>query len=109
MNELAKKIKELRTQQKLTLEEVAFKVGVGKSTVRKWETGMIANMGQDKVTALAEALHTTPGYLMGWEESDATKNTSSLDNEFFQILSTLSDEDKEWLLDVIKSVIDRRK
>ena len=37
------------------------------------------------------------------------KETSSIDNEFLQILSTLSDEDKEWLLDVIKSVIDRRK
>ena len=44
----------------LTLEEVANEVGVGKSTVRKWETGIIANMKRDKIAALAKALHTSP-------------------------------------------------
>lgn len=61
------KIKTLRIQQGLTLEAVGRIVGVGKSTVRKWESGEIANMGRDKIALLAEALHVTPGYLMGWE------------------------------------------
>lgn len=68
------KIKMLRTQQGLTLEQVAQKVGVGKSTVRKWETGIIANMKRDKISALAEALHTTPAYLMGWDEEESTND-----------------------------------
>ena len=121
MNELAIKIKELRSKHKLTLEEVASKVGVGKSTVRKWETGMIANMGQDKVTALAEALHTTPGYLMGWDDNeliqdqydkeilDMLGSLSKSDIQMLKILSTLSEEDKQWLLELIKTVIERRK
>ena len=54
----------------MTLEDVAIKVGVGKSTVRKWETGMIENMRRDKIAKLAYALNTTPAYLMGWEEED---------------------------------------
>ena len=65
---MARKIKELRRERNLTLEQVAKVVGVGKSTVRKWETGMIANMKRDKISALAKALGTTPAYLMGWEE-----------------------------------------
>lgn len=65
-NDMAKKIKDLRISQNLTLEQVANEVGVGKSTVRKWETGMIANMRRDKIASLAKALHTTPAYLMGW-------------------------------------------
>lgn len=65
---MGEKIKLLRAQHELTLEQVAQKVGVGKSTVRKWETGIIANMKRDKISALAEALYTTPAYLMGWEE-----------------------------------------
>ncbi len=69
-DELAKKIKELRIAQGLTLEQIGDYVGVGKSTVRKWETGMIANMRRDKVAKLAEALHTTPAYLMGWPEGE---------------------------------------
>lgn len=68
-NTMADKIKQLRSQHNLTLEQVAQEVGVGKSTVRKWENGMIANMRRDKIAALAKALHTTPGYLMGWEEA----------------------------------------
>ena len=67
-SDMAKRIKELRLSLGLTLEEVANEVGVGKSTVRKWETGIIANMKRDKIAALAKALHTSPGYLMGWTD-----------------------------------------
>ena len=69
-NNMAQKIKNLRKEKGLTLEQVASVVGVGKSTVRKWETGMIANMRRDKIAALAKALGTTPAYLMGWKEDD---------------------------------------
>lgn len=68
-NEMAQRIRDLRRERGLTLEQVASVVGVGKSTVRKWETGMIANMRRDKIALLASALGTTPGYLMGWEDS----------------------------------------
>ena len=57
------KIKILREQLNLTLEQVGNIVGVG-----KWETGEIANMRRDKIAALAKALHTTPAYLMDWKE-----------------------------------------
>lgn len=77
-NDLSIKIKQLRLERKMTLEEVAAKVGVGKSTVRKWETGMIANMKRDKIALLASALGTTPAYLMGWKE-DAKQTASPSD------------------------------
>lgn len=65
---MAEKIKMRRQQLGLTLEQVADIVGVGKSTVRKWENGLIANMRRDKIANLAIALHTTPAYLMGWDD-----------------------------------------
>ena len=67
-NELSQKIKDLRLKRGMTLEQVGDIVGVGKSTVRKWETGMIANMKRDKIALLAKALGTTPAYLMGWKD-----------------------------------------
>ena len=70
-NELSRKIRDLRALHGLTLEQVAQQVGVGRSTIRKWETGMIENMRRDKIAKLAAALHTTPGYLMGWEDNPA--------------------------------------
>lgn len=81
--DMANRIKELRTSQGMTLEQVAEKVGVGKSTVRKWETGMIANMRRDKIAALAKALNTTPMYLMGWSDEPEEKpklDLSKFDN-----------------------------
>lgn len=72
MSDLSQKIYQLRKQHNLTLKQVADVVGVGKSTVRKWETGMIANMRRDKIILIAKALHTTPAYLMGWEEAPST-------------------------------------
>lgn len=68
--DMGQKIYYLRTQKGLTLEELGNKVGVGKSTVRKWENGMIANMRRDKILKVAEALGTSPSYLMGWEKPE---------------------------------------
>ena len=67
--EMGEKINLLRVQKGMTLEELGDKVGVGKSTVRKWENGMIANMRRDKIAKIADALDCSPAYLMGWEES----------------------------------------
>ena len=61
-------LKKRRQELNMTLEEVGNIVGVGKSTVRKWETGDIANMKIDKVTLLAKALKTTPTAILGTEE-----------------------------------------
>ena len=74
---MAQRIKALRQKKGLTLEQVAEVVGVGKSTVRKWETGMIANMKRDKIADLAKALGTTPAYLMGWPEEEEKKDSPS--------------------------------
>ena len=56
MGDIGKKIYQRRKELNLTLEEVGEAVGVGKSTVRKWENGMIKNMGSDKIIKLANVL-----------------------------------------------------
>ena len=68
------KIKQKRLENNLTLEEVAKKVGVTKATVQKWESGLIANMRRDKIILLAEALHTTPAYILGIEDNSMLSN-----------------------------------
>lgn len=86
-NDLSTKIRDLRAMHSLTLEQVAQQVGVGRSTIRKWETGMIRNMRRDKIAKLAAALHTTPGYLMGWEEKAPTPKGERLgDRNVIRIL-----------------------
>ena len=63
--ELKDKIYTLRKKYNLTYEQIAEVVGVGKSTVRKWETGIISSVRDDKLENLAKALHTTVDYLKG--------------------------------------------
>ena len=65
-----KSLKERRKQLKMTLEEVAEIVGVGRSTVRKWENGDIENIGRSNIVKLAKALRVTPYYIMGIEGED---------------------------------------
>jgi transcriptional regulator with XRE-family HTH domain len=60
MSDVGKLIKERRQQLGLTLEDVGQKVGVGKSTVRKWEEGTIRSIRSDKLEALADALQLKP-------------------------------------------------
>ena len=73
MCEIANKIKSRRIQLGLTLEDVAQAVGVGRSTVRKWETGMIKNMGRDKIAALAKVLQISPVELVPMPNSEANR------------------------------------
>lgn len=80
--DMGQKIYKLRTEKGMTLEELGNKVGVGKSTVRKWENGIIANMKRDKIAKVAEALGTTPAYLMGWQEEQKTPDILNISNIF---------------------------
>lgn len=111
--EMSEKIRQLRQEQGQTLEEIANKVGVGKSTVRKWETGQIANMRRDKIASLAEALHTTPAYLMGWEENTppqiqtapAEPELSEVKRQLIEVVRRLPEEKVEALYQVAKALV----
>lgn len=101
-NDFSEKLRLLRKKHNLTLEQIANIVGVGKSTVRKWEVGMIANVRRDKIGLLAKALHTTPAYLMGWEEEKPPVNELSEDERrLIEIYRKISPEAGEMLLTMV--------
>ena len=73
LENMGAKIKDKRTELKMTLAELGKRVGVQASTVRKWETGFIKDIRSDKIKKVAQALNVTPAYLMGWEDEHNTK------------------------------------
>lgn len=83
-------IKLRRQELGLTYEELGKLIGVGKSTVRKWETGMIENMRRDNIVSLSKALNISPSVLMGWEEIDEKK-------EFNKTEDTISIKERKLL------------
>lgn len=62
------RIKELRTDRDMTQAELGKLIGVGKSTINKYELNKIA-IPSAKIEALATVLRVSPAYLMGWEEN----------------------------------------
>ena len=52
-------IKKHRKSARMTLDELSRLSGVPKSTIQRWESGAIQNMGQANLKKVAEALGTT--------------------------------------------------
>lgn len=63
--EIGKRIKEARDIQKVTLDDVAKKVGVAKSTVQRYENGKIKNIKLPVVESIANALNVNPAWIVG--------------------------------------------
>lgn len=72
MTDFGALIKNRRQQLGLTLEQVGDRCGVGKSTVRKWEQGMIRNVGRDKISLLAKVLRMDPVDLIDLDQEESS-------------------------------------
>lgn len=73
--DVGKRIKERRKELNLSVDELAQKLNKNRTTVYRYEKGDIENLPLDILGPLAEALNTTPAYLMGWEN----KSISAID------------------------------
>lgn len=93
-------IKLKREELGLTYEELGKMIGVGKSTVRKWETGMIENMRRDNIVALAKALNISPALIMGWKvDSEEQTILTKKEKTLIENYKELNDIGKSKLID----------
>ena len=76
---IGQKIKELRNQLNMSVDDLATELGKNRATIYRYERGDIENLPLDVLEPLANALETTPGYLMGWEETPKKKEPSTID------------------------------
>lgn len=60
------RLKSLRLERGMTLEELGEAIGTSKQTIHRYENGIIDNIPRAKIEALASALKVTPAELMGW-------------------------------------------
>ena len=65
---IGEKLKALRREKRLTLEDVSKSVDISRANINKYENGNITNIPSDKIEALARYYDVSPAYLMGWEE-----------------------------------------
>ena len=67
---IGQRIKSMRIEQGLSIDDLASKLGKNRTTIYRYENGNIENLPLSILDSLANALNTTPAYLMGWENSN---------------------------------------
>lgn len=88
-----------RKELGLTQEELALRVGYkSKSTINKIELG-INQLRQKKIVAFADALDTTPSYLMGWTDTPGKK---SLSDSLVEAFDNADPETQEAVLELLE-------
>lgn len=103
--ELKNIIRQRRFELGMTLGDVAQRVGVANSTVQRWESGRIENLGRDKIAALATALQVSPEYLLGWTDDPEIK----FQDNVAVALADLSKEELESVLNYISFIRSQRR
>ena len=95
---IGQRIRERRKVLDLSVDDLAKKLNKNRATIYRYESDDIENMPLTVLEPLAEALKTTPAYLMGWdEEATNAKDDFLEDNEVRAVarqFSGLSDQDK---------------
>lgn len=103
------RIKRRREELRLSQDELAKKLGYkSRSSLNKIELNQ-RDLPQSKIKAIADALNTTPSYIMGWEEnqneSKEAENTEyKLTPDEIILLSSyreLNTQGKEYILQTI--------
>lgn len=70
MESIGNRIKKRRLEVGLSVDQVAEKIGKNRATVYRYESSEIEKFPTDILEPLANALYTTPAYLMGWEDEN---------------------------------------
>lgn len=97
--EKQKILKNRRLELGLTMREVATALGVSEATISRYESGDIQNMGIDKLQALAEILHCSPVYLMGFDVPVCSSDLSSDEEHFLHLFRNLNLEGQHKLIE----------
>ncbi len=113
------RIKERREYLKMSQDDLAKKLGYkSRSSINKIERDA-SGLPQSKIVAIANALNTTPAYIMGWESDkpetskkiDATTDVlirMETDKLYSELVLTLYKMDNDKLL-AVKAMLDSLK
>ena len=85
---LGEKIRTLRIEHEMTMEDLAGKIGVQRSAINKYEKGIVTDLKRSTIAALARALDVSPCYLL--EDDDDIRN--DLDQRLLNAFHAASSE-----------------
>ena len=103
----ASKLHDLRSRRKLSLQDVADKIGISKAHVFNLEKGITANPSMDLVVKLAELYRVRVADLVG-ENPDAEDQPAEM-VAMFRDLKNLQGSDRETIRMLMESMKKRRE
>lgn len=77
------RIKELRAASRLTLKEIASRLGVSEGTAQRYEN-TIKEIPYDIIVKYSKIFSVSPAYLMGWEDMGLTDEERQIIEAFRQ-------------------------
>lgn len=92
------RIRTRRTELGMKADALAKKLGVSRATIYRYEGGGVDNLPAEFILPLADALRTTPQYLLGVTDEDATAKA-----RLIHLIESISDEEAEALLFLLQS------
>lgn len=116
---MGERIRTLRHQHKMSMEELGSKIGVGRSAILKYEKGEVENLPRSTIEKMSIIFGVSPAYLMCFDEWD--QNSEHLSDEvklieriqakwgkgmvtLMQHYCELNDEGKEMLIDIAETM-----
>lgn len=110
---MAENIRTLRIANNMTQKELAEKLGVTEGAIRKYESGAVENITRTNISIMAKLFGVRPSYLMGFEDSSVTNNSTNTNstNSGNITIAAHTDEYEQHLIEVYRSlsVSDRAK
>lgn len=97
MDTTGERIKKARLAAGMTQTELANKVGVKFSAIHKYENGLVVNLKQETIGALAKALNVRPTYLMCMDD-DPVPNIDPERQALIDELMKCTDEELKAML-----------
>lgn len=82
---IGERIKEVRKEKDMTLEDVAKRIGVAKSTIQRYEAGLISSPKQPVLAAMAKAFNVKEEWLFGMSNEKELEVIASYDDGMIPI------------------------
>lgn len=102
---IGQRIKIRREELNMSQDDLAKKVGYkSRSSINKIELDLYS-LKQSKIKAIADALETTPSYIMGWDEEAkkaAPSEEDSLNAEIIKLFMGLTADQKKEALNYLR-------
>lgn len=101
---IGERIKARRKQLGMSADTLAELIGKSPATVYRYENGDISGVDSRVLLPIADALHTSPAYLMGWDEiSDNLGSDSPASKHLYEI----SDKFKSPMIEAMNRAMQR--